>query len=162
MEMQSLCTGNERTSFVSDKRKRSCSNGGQYLTTMKMMPILLLVCVMLVHATDARPGNIQRRGFKSSLLSTARGFGKRGGSLFSKGIIPTTAINFGKRSAPPGLNIRAAMYAKDHPSLPDESGYGLDVSNLLHELNKRASQNPHMIPLLLNMIHENDDSPMST
>ena len=62
-----------------------------------------------------RPGNIQRRGFKSSLLSTARGFGKRGGSLFSKGIIPTTAINFGKRSAPPGLNIRAAMYAKDHP-----------------------------------------------
>ena len=62
-----------------------------------------------------RPGNIQRRGFKSSLLSTARGFGKRGGSLFSKGIIPTTAINFGKRSSPPGLNIRAAMYAKDHP-----------------------------------------------
>ena len=47
-------------------------------------------------------------------------------------------------------------------SLPDESEYGLDVSNLLHELNKRASQNPHMIPLLLNMIHENDDSPMST
>ena len=47
-------------------------------------------------------------------------------------------------------------------SLPDESEYGLDVSNLLHELNKRASQNPHMIPLLLNMIHENDDSLMST
>ena len=47
-------------------------------------------------------------------------------------------------------------------SLPDDSEYGLDVSNLLHELNKRASQNPHMIPLLLNMIHENDDSPMST
>ena len=47
-------------------------------------------------------------------------------------------------------------------SLPDGSEYGLDVSNLLHELNERASQNPHMIPLLLNMIHENDDSLMST
>ena len=47
-------------------------------------------------------------------------------------------------------------------SLPDESEYGLDVSNLLHELNERASQNPHMIPLLLSMIHENDDSLMST
>ena len=43
--------------------------------------------------------NVVCRGFKSSLLSTARGFGKRA-SLFDRGIIPTTAIGFGKRSFP--------------------------------------------------------------
>lgn len=52
--MQSTCIGNDRKSLVSDKGKRSCSNGGQYLTNLKMMPILLLVCVMLIAATDAR------------------------------------------------------------------------------------------------------------
>ena len=42
---------------------------------------------------------VVRRGFKSSLLSTARGFGKRA-SLMDRGIIPTTAIGFGKRTLP--------------------------------------------------------------
>ena len=46
-----------------------------------------------------RNRTVQRRGFKSSLLSTARGFGKRA-SMFERGIIPTTAIGFGNSSDP--------------------------------------------------------------
>ena len=57
-----------------------------------------------------RNRTVQRRGFKSSLLSTARGFGKRA-SMFERGIIPTTAIGFGKRSDP--MQRRHDMLQKD-------------------------------------------------
>ena len=57
-----------------------------------------------------RNRTVQRRGFKSSLLSTARGFGKRA-SMFERGIIPTTAIGFGKRSDP--MQRRNDVFTKD-------------------------------------------------
>ena len=61
-----------------------------------------------------RTGNVQRRGFKSSLLSTARGFGKRS-SQYDKGVsdLMTTAIGFGKRSAPLRQDIRSDLYPKE-------------------------------------------------
>ena len=31
------------------------------------------------------------------------------------------------------------------------------MSPLLHQLNQEASKNPHMIPLLLNILRENED-----
>merc|ERR1712122_230337 len=99
-----------------------------------MMLVLLLVALMLVQTTVA--ATVQRRGFKSSLLSTARGFGKRA-SMFQRGIIPTTAIGFGKRSDP---FQRHDVFANDLHSLDDLHAAN-QYYHLLRQLNEEASRN---------------------
>lgn len=145
----------ETTEF--GKRKRNGGSGSLHSTHFRMMIVLLFAAIMLLETTEAGT-NVVRRGFKSSLLSTARGFGKRA-SLFDRGIIPTTAIGFGKRSPLDNLprvqKARNGLNPQDISSLQAShvgSPYELDTDSLMHHLNVEASKNPHMIPLLLEVI----------
>jgi len=136
-----------------DKRKYG-GNGSLQSTPFKMMLVLLIVALMLVQTTVAANRTVQRRGFKSSLLSTARGFGKRA-SMFERGIIPTTAIGFGKRSDP--LQRTHDLYMNNLQSLRDLHAANR-YDHLMQQLNDEASRNPQMIPLLLNALREKEDS----
>jgi len=139
-------------SKISDfgRSRNNGGNGSLQSTSFTMMIALLLMALMLIQTTVAANGTVQRRGFKSSLLSTARGFGKRA-SMFERGIIPTTAIGFGKRSDP--LQRRNDLYMKDLASLRE-----LHEASLMRQLNEEASKNPQMIPFLLNALRGKEDA----
>jgi len=141
--------GTTSSDFVS-KRKHG-GNGSLQSTPFKMMLALLLIALTLLQTSSA--ATVQRRGFKSSLLSTARGFGKRA-SMFERGIIPTTAIGFGKRSDP--MLRRNDVFTKDLNSLSDLHAAN-QYYHLLQQLNEEASKNPQMIPVLLNALRMKED-----
>lgn len=115
-----------------------------------MIIVLLFAVLMMLQTTEAGT-QVVRRGFKSSLLSTARGFGKRA-SLMDRGIIPTTAIGFGKRTLPlRGHDLNSQELSSLRAS-PDASHYGYEMDSLMHQLNVEAFKNPRLIPLLLEVI----------
>lgn len=153
MQFNSICLKKETSEYGRKRR-----NGGDisiHTTTFKMMLFLVFSALILIQTTEAGNGTVQRRGFKSSLLSTARGFGKRA-SLYDRGIIPTTAIGFGKRSLPL-VHRNSEMYPKELSSIRDLRNE-LEMSPLLRQLNEEASKNPHIIPLLLDIIRENNEA----
>jgi len=155
MQFESICMKKENTE--SGRKRRNGGNSSLHSATFKMMIVLVFSALIFIQSTEAGNGTVQRRGFKSSLLSTARGFGKRA-SLYDRGIIPTTAIGFGKRSLPlvPQIHRTNEMYPKELSSSRDLREE-LDMSPLLHQLNEEVSKNPHMIPLLLNILKVNDE-----
>jgi len=160
MQSEYICTKGETSEFGRKKRNGG-NNGNSHSTHLGMMIVFVFAALTLLQTTEARTGNVQRRGFKSSLLSTARGFGKRA-SQYDRGVsdLMTTAIGFGKRSAPLRQDIRSSLYPKELSSvkdLHDESQYEFDMNTLLRQLNEEASKNPLMIPLLLNVIRENTE-----
>lgn len=156
MQFDSIYMKKENTE--TGRTRRNGGNSILHSTTFKMMLVLVFSALIFIQSTEAGNGTVQRRGFKSSLLSTARGFGKRS-SLYDRGIIPTTAIGFGKRS----LSVVPTMHRRNDEMYPKELSSlrglreELDMSPLLRQLNEEASKNPHMIPLLLNIIRENED-----
>lgn len=151
MQPNYFCMKGPTISDFGRKRKNG-GCGSLQSTPFKMMLALLLIALMTIQTTVAANGTVQRRGFKSSLLSTARGFGKRA-SMFERGIIPTTAIGFGKRSDP--LQRRNDLYMKD---LSREMHAANQYEHLLHQLNEEASKHPQMIPLLLNALRGREDA----
>jgi len=152
MQSNQTCMKGSTSSDFFNKRKHG-GNGSLQSTPFKMMLALLLITLMLIQTSAAANRTVQRRGFKSSLLSTARGFGKRA-SMFQRGIIPTTAIGFGKRSDP---LQRHDVFANDLHSLDDLHAAN-QYYHLLRQLNEEASRNPKMIPLLLNALRVKEDT----
>jgi len=153
MKSNLSCMKGTTSSDFFSKRKHG-GNGSLQSTPFKMMLALLLIALTLIQTSSAANRTVQRRGFKSSLLSTARGFGKRA-SMFERGIIPTTAIGFGKRSDP--MQRRNDVFTKDLSSLSDLHAAN-QYYHLLQQLNEEASKNPQMIPVLLNALRMKEDT----
>merc|ERR1711981_1455911 len=107
MQFDKLC--------MKEETKRNGGNASLQSKPFMMMIVLVFATLILAQTTEAGNGTVQRRGFKSSLLSTARGFGKRA-SLYDRGIIPTTAIGFGKRS----LSVVPSMHRRNDEMYPKE------------------------------------------
>lgn len=139
-----------------------------FFTHVGMMIILSVSAIVSLQTAEAGT-KVERRGFKSSLLSTARGFGKRS-SLIERGIRPTTAINFGKRgffkqhlrndfpvelSSLEGSPATSQYYRNSRPSPPNQQ---YDMATLLHQLTEEAARNPRFLPLLLEFLSAETDA----
>lgn len=144
---QSFSTGYSPAVIMS-QRASSCSF---HLYRLHMFAFLMATIIVLIALDGSEAGpapsygrffhtsednRINRRGFKSSLLSTARGFGKRSG----EGTLPPMATT---------NNIDAPVTALGRGNVPT------------YQLAEEASANPRLLALLVNLLDVNGDGMIS-
>merc|ERR1711981_39176 len=133
MQFDKLC--------MKEETKRNGGNASLQSKPFMMMIVLVFATLILAQTTEAGNGTVQRRGFKSSLLSTAIGFGKRSP--------PRQPILRNNDLYPNELSSLRNMH--------EHSQYEANLSPLLREVNEEVSRNPHIVSLLLNAIRENEE-----